>query len=235
MNFSFKREKEIKIDFSAEKICVLKDKIVLYSKGSMYFINEYGEIIFSIPALGFEKGRVSEFFDFTGNGNNIFILGKNKITRYNSYGEFLNEFPVNLPSPLFIDVVFPFGIFVFDKDLFKVERYDFDGEKKGEFFIKTREIEDMDVDENYVYFLNNDGKVIFYNFYGNKAGELELISGKKIEVSEELIFILDEKNLYVFDRDKKIYCEGLSAKDIYLKDEKLYILSENIEIRRFEK
>jgi len=235
LNFSFKEKREIKIDFSAQRITLLKDKIVLYGEGNIYFIDKRGEIIFSIPVLGFEKGKISEFFDFTIDGNNLFILGREKVVSYNSHGEFLNEFYTDLPRPFLIDASFPFGIFVFDKALQKVIRYDFDGRKKGEFYVKSENIKDMDIDESYIYFYDEKGKMFVYNFYGNKVKEFKLIYGKKIEVEKGLIFLMDGSGLKVFDEDREIYSERIALRDIHLKEDNLYILSENIEVRRFER
>jgi outer membrane protein assembly factor BamB len=235
LSFSFKEEKEIKIDFDSDRIMVLKDEIILYCNGNIYFLNENGEIISSIPLLGFEKGKISEFIDFTTDGNTIFILGKDKIINYNLYGEFLKEFFIDLPRPMLLGIVFPFGIFIFDESFQKVMRYDFDGKKKGEFYVKNGDIMDMDVDENYIYFYDKEGKIFVYNFYGNKVKEFKLKSGKKINVHNEIIFLIDEQNLYVFDKNREIYSEGLTVKDMYLKDDNLYILSKNIKIRKIEK
>lgn len=235
MSFSFREKKEIEIDFPAEKICILKDKIIIFSNENLYFINEKGEIVFSIPIFGFERGKVSELVDLQTCENEIFILGKGKVLRYNSYGEFIEEFRVNLPQRSFIGALFPFGIFVFDGSLNKVKRYGFDGREKGEFYVKGEDIKDMEIDGDYIYFLTEDGKVLIHNFYGNRVDEFKLIPGKKIEINEGLIFLLDDGNLHVFDKDKKIYSEKTRAKDICFENDNLYILSRDIQIREVER
>ncbi len=235
MSFSFKKEGEINLDFLGERMVVLKDKIALFSGENIYFINQEGEILFSIPIFGFEKEKISEFIDLETDGNDIFILGKNKVVRYNLCGEFLNQFEVNLPAPNFIRISFPFGIFIFDKFLHKVKRYDFEGKEKGEFFVKKDRIKDMEIGENYIYFYYENSNVLVYNFYGNRVKEFKLIPGDKIEVTDNLIFILKGGNLIVFENNKKIYSENTEAKDFFIQDEDLYILSKNVEVRRIKR
>lgn len=228
-NFPFK---EIEIEFSGERILALKDKILIYSdkESKIYFLKENGEIYFIILIFGFEKGKTREVKDLTTDGNEIFILGEDKIIIYNIHGEFIKEFKIDEINPSMIRTYFPFGIFVLDENQNKITRYNIEGIKEESFIMEIydKEITDFEIENGFIYVFYEDGSLFKYTLYGNKNNEVKIEKGKKFKIKDDLIFLLSDDKIKIL-KDYKLYDKiEIKTLDFFIQNDILYLLSDKI-------
>lgn len=171
------------------------DDLVHFNKGIVEEIN-ISSLFSSLETIVLEttdQSIIGEISSIKYSDERIFILDKrraNSVFIFTSYGKFINKIqggwtgPKALNYPDNIEVING-KLLVYDSRQDKILTYSFDGEFKGEYYLKSKDIYSLEM-------IGWNNKLVFFDFYSNPESLFEL----KDEDGDLLLRRPFEKNEY---------------------------------------